>query len=522
VTLHHTDKSGREGMAPFQSVLFDDTDVAVEREAPAFFADLNLDQLVASVTAGRERYDLAPFFHTRLATVDAIAYRHEVLRDLEGEELFAAIAAFAERMRDTREQLAHVEKLRHGYEQEAWFVDAVQAYLDAVHRLADDLAGVELRSRGMLAFRDYLAAYCGSDGFTTLVTESERVREGLAGVRYSLLIKGSHVKVDRYESEPDYSVEVERTFEKFKQGAVEDHRTDVSVSPWMNHVEARVLELVARLHPEVFSALDAFCECHRDYVDGRVGRFDREVQFYVAYLEYVGRLRAAGLAFCYPRVSDRSKEVWARDTFDIALANALVPKGAAVVSNDFRLEEQERIIVVSGPNQGGKTTFARTFGQLHHLASLGCLVPGSEAQLHKFDQLFTHFEREEDITSLSGKLEDDLVRIHDILERASTDSIVIMNESFTSTTLHDALLLGTAVMEQMIRLDLLCVYVTFVDELASLGETTVSMVSTVVPDDPASRTYKLERRPADGLAFAAAIAEKYGLTYDRLKERTAS
>jgi DNA mismatch repair protein MutS len=97
--------------------------------------------------------------------------------------------------------------------------------------------------------------------------------------------------------------------------------------------------------------------------------------------------------------------------------------------------------------------------------------------------------------------------------------VIVLNESFASTTLRDALALGTAVMRQLLQLGCLGVYVTFVDELASLDDATVSMVSLVAPDNPVLRTYKVVRKPADGLAYAAAIAGKYGLSYESLRRR---
>jgi DNA mismatch repair ATPase MutS len=514
--------SERVGPELFRSVLFDgpvpDTN---ESKAPETFGDLNLDQVVEAVTAGRDEYDLKPFFYVPLLHVETVNYRQEVFRDLEDQVLAGFIQSFAQDMRKMRTHLDQADKLYYRRQKQSWFLDAVEVYCGAVSQLNRNLLHAQIGSAGLRAFRAYLAAYVESSEFRALVAETQKLKTGLAGIRYSLYIAGRRITVSKYGSEPDYSKEVLQTFQKFNQGAAKAYRFEYRSTPDMNHVEAAILDLVAEQFPEIFSSLEKYCTQHSGYLNNTIARFDREGQFYFAWLEHTHRLKQTGLPFCYPDVTGRSKEVHGRGVFDLALATKLSREKSPVVLNDFHLHDPERIFVVSGPNQGGKTTFARTFGQLHYLASIGCPVPGTEARLFLCDKLFTHFEKEEDIRNLSGKLEDELRRIHQILECATPKSILIMNESFLSTTLNDALFLSKEIMRRIVELNMLCVSVTFLDEQASFSETVVSMVSTVNPEDVALRTFKLVRKQADGLAYAAAIAEKYQLTHDAVRERIA-
>ncbi len=489
-------------------------------EASTFLVDLHLDQIVAALTKGREEYHLEPFYHLPLSTTAAIEYRQSVMQDLESAALLDSVKALAQRMRAVRGHLAHAsEKLYYKYQKESWLLDAVEIYCDAVMDFSSALSSATLESRGFGDFREYLAAYVASDGFTSLLAETKTLKADLAEVRYCILIKGDRVTVRNYELEPDYSGIVEATFEKFKQGAVKDYLVRYSDRGDMNHIEALILEFVARLFPDVFSRLDDYSTRNTGFLDDALVAFDREVQFYLAFFEVTAKLKQAGLKFCYPRISTTSKEVYDYEGFDLAPARKLVDENSAVVPINFHLKGRERIMVVTGPNQGGKTTFARTFGQLHYLARIGLPVPGREARLFLYDNLFTHFEREEDIHNLRGKLQDDLVRIHQILDRMTSNSIVVMNEIFTSTTLRDAIFLSKKVMEAIAELDLLCVWVTFVEEMASYGEQSVSMASTIVPGNPTLRTFKILRKPADGLSYAMSIAERHGLTYEALMER---
>jgi len=522
-TLTQKKRATRRGpvRAAFRSLLYppEAADLPTLAAAPAYFEDLRLDAIVRAITAGRHDHNLEPFFWTRLTDLAGVEYRQQVFRDLERKPIRAALAAFAKAMASVRACLDHARRSHHAWERARWHLDGASVYCRAVSQLEADLRAQVPVSQGMTELAEFLARYVASGAFEQLADETQSVTTTLAELRYRLRIKGDRVIVSRHREEPDYGAEVLQTFAKFQQDEGTAYEFEFASRVELNHVETAVLDLVAQLHRPEFDALAGFVERHPDFADPILTRLDREAGFYLAYLDHLDRLARPGLSFCIPEVVDRPDHVYGRDVFDLALARSLTDEHTPLVPNDFELTDPERILVISGPNQGGKTTFARTVGQLHHLAALGVPVPGSTVRLELVDHVFAHFERVEEVEDMAGKLEDELRRMRDILEQATGRSLLVMNESFSSTTLTDQLLISKWILGTVIERRTLAVVVTFLDELAALGPQTVSMVSQVDPAEPARRTFRIVRRPADGLAYALALADKHRLTYDDLKRR---
>lgn len=487
---------------------------------PECFRDLNLDQIIGPVLFGNKEFELEGFFYTPQSDRETVVYRQEVMKELEDESLHSLFKEFSEAVNSLRKYMEEIKQYDDNYLTKGKKLDCAERYYRQVSELSKALSGLELTSAGLSGFVSYLSEYVRSAAFTKLRDDIEIVRGKLSSVEYCMLIKNDTIKIREYEGQEDFSIRIHELFNRFRQVDAKEFRHILPEDPEAPHVEAAVLDIVAGLNEDAFKALNEFCKSQTDFFDQVISRFSHEIRFYTAWLEHIQPLREMGLCFSYPEIRDKKDGLYCYDMFDLALAFMLEHKSdRKVVTNDFVLNAPERIIVITGPNQGGKTTFARAFGQIHWLASLGLCVPGSKSALCLFDNIYTHFGMEEDLETLNGKLMDDLVRLHDIQSKATEKSIIIINEIYSSTTLVDALNLGGRMMDYLAELGALAVCVTFLDELADHGEETVSMMSTVEEDDPARRTFKIVRKPPDGLAYAMHIAGKYGLRYDQLDGR---
>ncbi len=444
--------------------------------------------------------------------------RQQVAADLGRDELAQAMRSFQLAMASMREHLLRAERTASAIEAQGWFVDAARIYGEALRQLATTLAAAAPRAPLLQRLLAALQAELGGAAHACLVTEATALREELDRVCYAVRIEGDRVTLLRDPQAEDFSALVARTFERFRQGEVRDHRAKLEAPADMNHIEAQIIDRVALLHPKLFARLEQFTREHARFADARWLNLDGELVFYLGWWDFLRRMRAAGVESCLPELADEG-DVEVVEAADLALAAQAAKTPSKVVCNDFALRGAERMLVVTGPNHGGKTTLARTFGQLHYIAALGLPVAARSARVVFPERILTHFERAENIDNQRGKLLDDLVRMRAIIEAATARSVVVMNEVFSSTSLDDAVWLGQRMMGRLRDVGCRCIFVTFLDELARFDAGTVSLVAQVDAADPTVRTFKVVRRRADGKAYARALAQKYRVTREALLQR---
>ncbi|HKN29497.1 MAG TPA: DNA mismatch repair protein MutS [Roseiarcus sp.] len=155
-----------------------------------------------------------------------------------------------------------------------------------------------------------------------------------------------------------------------------------------------------------------------------------ELAFYIGCLNLHERVLELKTPFTFPEASELSPPRFScRDLYDVSLALSMNKRP---VGNEVEADGKS-LIMVTGANQGGKTTFLRSFGLAQMMTQSGMFAPAASLQLNVVDGVFTHFKREEDATMKSGKFDEELSRMNDIVNIMTPHALILFNESFAAT-----------------------------------------------------------------------------------------
>jgi DNA mismatch repair ATPase MutS len=181
----------------------------------------------------------------------------------------------------------------------------------------------------------------------------------------------------------------------------------------------------------------------------------------------------------------------ADDLYDFTLA---LTAGHPVVGNDLRADGK-RLVMITGANQGGKSTFLRSVGLAQLMMQAGMFVAARSFGASLRSGLFTHYKREEDPTMTSGKLDEELNRMSEIVDRIAPGSLLLCNESFAATNEREGSEIARQVVGALIEEGVTVLFVTHLYDLAHrlfLEGSTEMLFLRAERGEGGQRTYKLQ------------------------------
>lgn len=422
--------------------------------------DLGLDDVVTAMAGGDAliREVARDVLLRPLTDLDAIAWRRDVVRDA-----LAEAGAVAELYRLATDATGAESRVR-GW----WISSEPSSVLGRSVALMRDLLGPlrrlrawasthgeGLASAGMRALVEEVTANLTEDWFREVEDHLGRLSnpEVVLMVRLGPTGAGTgHVLV---------------ALEAPRRGRLGRNRPDESTilvpesdtmgSQSLTELRERGLRLVA----------DALAQS-AEQVLGFFGQLRRETAFLAGCIALEGRLRTLGLPTAFPEVRPPGRELTASAIHDVGLA---VRSGRAVVPNDLAADGAAAV-VVTGANQGGKSTLLRAVGLAQLMAQAGMFVGAASFRSGAAARLHSHFRREEDDSLRSGKLHEELVRMSAIVDRCAPGDLVLSNESFASTNEREGSRIARQLLDGLVEGGLRVVMVTHLTEFSrDLAET---------------------------------------------------
>ena len=250
-----------------------------------------------------------------------------------------------------------------------------------------------------------------------------------------------------------------------------------------------------------------------------------DIRFLTAGVKFILDMQAHGFEMCRPQicpVEDRVCEL--KQVYNPMLAMRGVEK--TVVSNEFVLDENGRFYIVTGPNHGGKSIFAYSIGMAQALCQLGLFVPAHQAKMSPMTGIFTHFPVSDENNYGKGRLESECARLSEILGQLSETDMLLMDESFSSTSGLEAGYIASEVLTGIGVIGCCGLFVTHIHDLPmKIAEYNNypgnrskidNLVAQMENKEDGVRSYRISRTTPDGLSYARDIAARYGLNLQEI------
>ncbi len=525
-------------------------------------ADLNLQGVVRGLAiAGCPEAFARGVLEELCQDVEVIRYRQDVLGDvgrlasLEASlEALLPLVGAIERYYVPREPGDTLHELAHRLGE----LDSYVKCMNALGALLSEARG-EIRSDGLLRLLEIARGVEEDETFQHLSQELPSLLAALRGTR-SLTI-GLNLDQDLRPSEA-LLVSVNTTRFTFHStsllrkifGGRVDREAWEGVAP-LRKIETGSREkarppnpMLAPLFRDLSDLMERVCrpiasalKRYQDVTGGFLPGLGEEIAFYIGATRLERKLQGMGLPTCRPRIkAPEERTCSVQGCYSPALAVRLGEQSrpahatAGVVTNDVNIDRDHAILVLTGPNQGGKTTYLQSVGLAQVMAQAGLFAPGSSATISPVDAIFTHFPVEERPEFDDGRLGEEAGRISLIFQQATSSSLVLLNESLASTSHGEALALAVDVVRALEASGGRAIFITHLHELAAearrLSEGTgersrvVSMVALTEEQpgmegstaDAVRSTFRIVEGSSTGSSHASAIAHRYGISYQQL------
>jgi len=323
--------------------------------------------------------------------------------------------------------------------------------LRQLRHIADEHAG-QFRSEGLTVFFRMIKKELDDDDFAIVEDHLEELkfRDGvLLSVGLAPGNEGAGYMLSRAQNHKNW---LERLF--VRDSAVYSfriHHRDDHGARALGELKDRGLNLVAEALAQSAGHIDSFFKMLRT-----------ELAFYVSCLNLHQRIAEMGEPVCFPTpVALAERKHSFHELYDVCLALTMNRK---VVGNDACIDRD--LVIITGANQGGKSTFLRSIGLAQLMMQCGMYAPAESFCANICDRLFTHYKRKEDATMESGKLDEELGRMSVIADAITANSMVLFNESFAATNEREGSEIARQIVSALLDNRIKVFFVTHQYELA--------------------------------------------------------